>query len=319
MSAIATAAGLANSAVGSAAYTIAAATPGFSPIAGSYGSTQSVTISDATGGATIYYTTNGTTPNTTSSTYSGAISVSATRPSKRSHGPRLRQKRSRLGGLHHCRGHAGLLPHSRNLHLDPDGDHQRFDGGATIYYTTDGTRRRPRRRNTPAASPFLHLRLFRPSQRPPATKQRCRLGCIHHRPGCAATPTFSPVAGTYGSAQSVTISDATGSSTIYYTTNGSTPTTNSPTYSAAISVSANETIEAIATATGYSTSATGSAAYTIQAATPGFSPAAGTYTTIQTVTISDSTVAQPSTTPPMEARRRQPRRNIPRAITVSGI
>ena len=86
----------------------------------------------------------------------------------------------------------------------------------------------------------------------------------------AATPTFSPVAGTYTSAQSVTISDATSGATIYYTTNGTTPTTSSTVYSSSspITVSSSETIEAIATGGGYTTSAVGTAAYTIQA--PGF-------------------------------------------------
>jgi len=79
----------------------------------------------------------------------------------------------------------------------------------------------------------------------------------------AATPTFSPAAGTYTSAQSVTINDATSGATIYYTTNGTTPTTSSPVYSGPITVSATETVEAIATASGYTTSAVGSAIYTI--------------------------------------------------------
>ena len=38
-----------------------------------------------------------------------------------------------------------------------------------------------------------------------------------------ATPTFNPAAGTYGSAQTVTISTTTGGATINYTTNGTTP------------------------------------------------------------------------------------------------
>jgi hypothetical protein len=46
----------------------------------------------------------------------------------------------------------------------------------------------------------------------------------------AATPTFSPAGGTYASAQSVTIGTTTPSATIYYTTNGSTPTTSSAVY-----------------------------------------------------------------------------------------
>ena len=55
-----------------------AATPTFSPAAGSYASAQSVTISTATGGATIYYTLDGSTPTTSSAVYSGAITVNVT-------------------------------------------------------------------------------------------------------------------------------------------------------------------------------------------------------------------------------------------------
>lgn len=53
------------------------ATPTFSPAAGTYKTTQSVTISTETDGATIYYTTDNTTPTASSSVYSSAISVSS--------------------------------------------------------------------------------------------------------------------------------------------------------------------------------------------------------------------------------------------------
>jgi hypothetical protein len=79
----------------------------------------------------------------------------------------------------------------------------------------------------------------------------------------AATPTFSLAAGTYTSAQSVKIADTTSGATIYYTTDGTTPTTSSTKYTAAIAVSATETIEAIAVASGYNNSAVASATYTI--------------------------------------------------------
>ncbi len=52
-------------------------TPVFSPVAGSYGSTQSVTITSATSGASIYYTNDGSAPNATKTLYTGAISVAA--------------------------------------------------------------------------------------------------------------------------------------------------------------------------------------------------------------------------------------------------
>jgi Legume lectin domain/Chitobiase/beta-hexosaminidase C-terminal domain len=110
----------------------------------------------------------------------------------------------------------------------------------------------------------------------------------------AATPAFSPAGGTYTGPQSVTISDSTPSATVYYTTNGTTPTTASTLYAGAITVNSSETLEAIAVASGLTNSAVGSATYTIQqsggtTATPTFSPAAGTYTATQLVTISDTT------------------------------
>ena len=76
-----------------------------------------------------------------------------------------------------------------------------------------------------------------------------------------ATPTFNPVAGTYTQAQNVSISCATEGATIYYTTNGDNPTTNSAVYTEAISVSSNLTIKAMATAEGYDNSAVATAEY----------------------------------------------------------
>lgn len=112
-----------------------------------------------------------------------------------------------------------------------------------------------------------------------------------------ATPTFSPVAGTYTGTQTVTISTATGGATKCYTTDGTTPTANGAgtcthgtTYTTTVSVAASETVKAIGSLSGDTDSAVGSAAYVIQAqaATPTFSPVAGTYSSIQSVTISTS-------------------------------
>jgi uncharacterized repeat protein (TIGR03803 family) len=86
----------------------------------------------------------------------------------------------------------------------------------------------------------------------------------------AATPAFSAPTGTYTSPQSVTISDTTPGATIYYTINGTTPTSSSTLYTDAITVDSTETIEAIAIASGYSTSAVATGTYTI-GSSPSFS------------------------------------------------
>jgi sugar lactone lactonase YvrE len=82
--------------------------------------------------------------------------------------------------------------------------------------------------------------------------------------GTAATPTFSLAAGTYTFVpQSTTISDTTPGAVIHCTTNGTTPTASSPVCSGAISITATETIEALATAPGYVNSSVVTAAYTV--------------------------------------------------------
>lgn len=80
-----------------------------------------------------------------------------------------------------------------------------------------------------------------------------------------ATPTFSPAAGTYSEAQNVTISCGTTGATIYYTTDGNDPTTESEVYNGAITVSETTTIKAIAVKEGMNNSTVASATYTITA------------------------------------------------------
>ena len=108
-----------------------------------------------------------------------------------------------------------------------------------------------------------------------------------------AIPAFSPAGGTYSTAQSVTISCATSGATIRYTTDGNTPMSSSTVYSGPIKVSKTTTIKAYATSSGMTDSAVATATYTIgttqQVATPTFSPAGGTYSTAQSVTISCAT------------------------------
>lgn len=104
-----------------------------------------------------------------------------------------------------------------------------------------------------------------------------------------STPAANPAAGTYNSPQNITLS-STGSSAIYYTTDGSTPTTSSTLYSSAITVNTSLTLKALALDTATNTSTILTATYTINLdstgpvisevhATPGANSATITWTT----------------------------------------
>ncbi len=101
---------------------------------------------------------------------------------------------------------------------------------------------------------------------------------------------FLPAAGTYTAAQQVTISDTDSTAKIYYTTNGTTPTASSTLYMGPISVTASETIIAIAIDSALQNSNIATAAYVIQAAGSSINFGSGFSSTLG-LTLNGSTVA----------------------------
>jgi hypothetical protein len=274
-----------------------AASPSFSPAGGTYSSAQSVSLSDGTTGATIYYTTNGSTPTASSTQYTGAITVSSSETIKAI---------AVASGYTNSAVASAAYTISQSVAATPafsvsSGTYSSAQtvsltdatSGATIYYTTNGT--------TPTASSTKYTGAITVSSSETIEAIAVASGYTNSAVAsatyiinltAAATPSFSPAGGTYSSAQTVSLTDATSGATIYYTTNGSTPTASSTKYTGAITVAATETIKAIAVASGYTNSAVASATYTINltaAATPVFSPASGTYSSAQSVTMRDGT------------------------------
>jgi hypothetical protein len=98
-----------------------------------------------------------------------------------------------------------------------------------------------------------------------------------------ATPTFTPAAGTYTTAQNVQISTTTSGAQIFYTTDGTDPRTSGTrqTYTGAIAVATTTTLNAYATSSGLTDSAVATAAYTINTGGGG---------TDRTVTVADGFV-----------------------------
>lgn len=83
------------------------------------------------------------------------------------------------------------------------------------------------------------------------------------QPTACADPTFTPTAGTYTTAQSVTISSTTENAIIYYTIDGNDPTTSSSTVTGAIQISETTTVKAMAVKEGMDNSEIATADYTI--------------------------------------------------------
>jgi len=296
--AIAVAASEANSSLMSATYTItqAPATPVLTPAAGTYTGPQSVTITDATSGATIYYTINNTAPTTASSVYSGPINVSSSETIEAIAVVTGESSSATASAAYAIQAAPPVLSLSAGTYTSPQTvSITDATPGATIYYTTNGT--------TPTTASALYTGPITVSATETIEAIAAATGLNQSAATIAtytinapqtATPLFSLASGNYPGTQTVSISDATAGATVYYTTNGTAPTTASTPYSGAITVSTTETIEAIAVAPNYTQSASAFATYTIgssepQVATPVITPGSGTYTGIQTVTMTDST------------------------------
>lgn len=140
--------------------------------------------------------------------------------------------------------------------------------GAAVYYTTDGTA--PTVTSTRYSAPFpvtVTTTLKAVAVLSGYQNSAVATSVVTINAPKAASPTFSPASGTYSSAQAVVLADSTPGATIYYTTDGTTPSASSTKYSTAIRVSSTTTLRAIAVATGYSVSDVATATFTITAGT----------------------------------------------------
>ncbi len=245
-----------------------APSPTFSPAAGTYTGTQAVSINYATSGATVYYTTDGTLPTTSSAAYSAPIQVSN---SETIHAMAVASGTpSPISQAAYTIRQVVVTPTftpGTGTYSSPQTvTISDATAGATIYYTTNGTG--PTSSSATYTSPISvsttqTIKAIATEEGMITSAEGQSTYTIPVKPIIVATPTFSPGTGTYASPQAVIISDATAGATIYYTTNGTGPTSSSATYTSPITVSATQTIKAIAVEKGMTTSAEGQATYTI--------------------------------------------------------
>jgi len=293
------------SSVTQADYTFKLNAPTFSPSPGAYSDSQSIAITSVAG-AQIRYTINGATPTQTTGTQinSGESTVPITSTST------LRAITYKTGwtssdvstGVYTINAPAATPTFSPNGGTHTNSVNVTLScstPSSTIRYTTDGTD--PTRDDgTVYSSPINFTSTttlkavcyaFGYSTSPVAT-QTFTVQLI------ANPATFSSPSGTYNNNIFVDLSTTTPLPySIYYTTNGDTPTSSSTQYlGTSIPVTRNQTLKAIVYKSGYLESSVSQADYTFKLNSPTFSPLPGTYSTAQNVVITSVPGAQISYT-----------------------
>jgi len=278
------------------------AAPTISPAAGTYNSTQFVTLSTTTTGATISYTTDGVTaPDCVGvgMNYAGSFAVNQNMVIKAIACKSGWSNSALTIATYTLQPLAPTFSIAAGTYTTAQSISLAISTtGATIRYTVDGT--------TPTCATgnlYGGVAINVPLN---TTMTINALGCVtgwsdsaiasatYTVTGTVSAPTFSVVAGVYTSAQTVSIITSTVGASIYYTTDGVTTPTCTGTgalYTAPLNVALTTTLKAIGCFTGWTDSAIASAAYTITGSvnTPTFGMTAGTYNTSFLLTITTST------------------------------
>ena len=269
------------------------ATPTFSPTEGVFTSAQTVTISTETDGATIYYTTDGTAPTASSTEYTGAINVSTTTTIKAIAVKEGNNNSTVATATYTILEHAGTQadPYSvadariaidanigvTNVYVTgivSEGGSNLSSGAMNYWISDDGTENneleafKGKNLDNTNFTAVTNVKvgdvvvIYGSLTKYNSTYEFTAGNYLVSHKIKPATPTFTPVASTYTSAQNVTINCTTEGAAIYYTTDGTTPTSASTLYTAPIDVHASMTIKAIAINDGLS-SDVATAAYVI--------------------------------------------------------
>jgi hypothetical protein len=301
-----------------------AATPSGAPAPGTFTTAQSITLSTATSGAKICYTTDGSNPTTTanncgagSTPYTTPINVATTTTLKAIATLSGYTDSGIFSGLYTI---TAVLPVAATPSAVPSPGTftsaqsvtlSTATSGAKICVTTDGSNPTTSGNNCGAGSTLYTgpigvaatttLKAIATLAGYTDSSIFSGLYSINIPPPTAATPAATPAPGIFTAAPNVALTSLTSGARICYTTNGSNPTTSanncgagSTTYSNPINVAATSTLKAIATLAGFTDSGIFSGLYTIDivqgpVATPTPAPAPGVFTGTITVSLFTAT------------------------------
>ena len=229
--------------------------PTFSVAAGTYNSTQNVSLYCPTEGATIYYTTDGTSPTSASTRYTGQITIATTTTLK---AIAIKDDDTSLVAtakyIINTPPSAPTFSVAAGTYTTPKTVAISCStSGATIFFTIDGTTPNTSSPVYSGALTFSETTTLKAiAVKDGLTSSMTTAQYVINLPQPPAAPTFTPSAGSYSSAQDVEIFCETEGANVYYTVDGTTPSASTFLFSAPLHLFNDVTIKAVAVKNGLS-------------------------------------------------------------------
>ncbi|MGA1465260.1 MAG: chitobiase/beta-hexosaminidase C-terminal domain-containing protein, partial [Balneolaceae bacterium] len=273
-----------------------AETPQISPEAGTYVENVSVTISTGSEGANIYYTLDGSTPNEQSTVYDGPLSLSSSVfvQAIAGGGEFLPSDVAEAAYDILIIAEAPVVSPDAGTYVDEvEVTLSTPTEGASIFYTLDGSDPTVESSQYEGALVLTESTTVKAIAGGVGFVTSDIVEAVYEVLITAEQPMIFPESGTYVDVVEISMSTQTDGASIWYTTDGSTPTpnANSQLYTEAFSITESATVKAIAGGEGFATSEVTEAEYEvlITAEAPLFSSVAGTYADSVEIALSSET------------------------------
>jgi len=270
-------------------------TPVISPGGSLYHTPQTVTITEATPGTTLYYTTDGSTPSATNGTQiasGSSIVINANT---------LLQAVATMPGSNNSPvaiANYRMVVRAPQLSL-PGGTYRAAQSvtitdpnpAAMLYYTLDNSSPSATNGTLIANGGSVLINQSETLRVIAVESGWTSSGVVYAKYVLgAAAPHLSIAGGTFHNPQAVTVTESSPGVSLYYTLDNSTPSATNGTSIASggvVNVTQSETLQVVAVANGWTPSGVAKARFTLTASAPHLSLAGGTYRGAQAVTITD--------------------------------